>query len=69
MILYSVAQWGFVEGFQHFRDIRCIFYAAVDRTSLSETLIPSTKITVSFARKKDLLYSGQCIHKNDEISQ
>jgi hypothetical protein len=55
MISYSVTQCGFVDGFQHFGDIRCIFYAEVERAILSETLIPSTKLTASFARKNDCL--------------
>lgn len=69
MILYRVTQCDFVDGFQHFGDIRCIFYAEVERSSLPETLIQSAKITTSFPRKKGYFYFWQCILKNDEISQ
>jgi len=62
-------QCGSVDGFQHFGDIRCIFYAEVETASVSETLISSTKITASFPRKKDRLYSGQCILKKGYLSQ
>ena len=63
MILYSVTQCGFIEGFQHFGDIRCIFYIEGDRTSLSESLIRSTKITAPFARKEIVCTLGSAFLK------